>query len=494
MVFRIAIILIILLSPILSIGQADSTQKLYLAEQKVMGNAFSSFFYSDPSAVYSLVEKEFVFKIDSFRTKFNNLLNRYHEGLTKQFVTSQEEEIRYYFDRLILDFPENHKTHTGKKVILSPVTAERLKANLFDFNKPALLGNSDFREYVKAYIHHKTNSELTKPKWKKQDNQYLNVAWQLISTLFTDPVCRQFWKHDYLYNHIDNVGISNIEKFYRDFLADSRDSASISKIRAMYAEDSAGRQDHLIRMYKSIEGFKLNMHVFLPDDSLKTKRRPAILFFHGGSWSEGKPDWFFETCKAYARKGWVACAVEYRIVARHNTLPFDAVKDARSAIRWIRQNASEYSIDTNKIIASGNSAGGHLVLTTALADNWNERTDDLRYGAIPNIALVNAGVYDLTDRNTAWIRAAQKDEDIVKQISPLHLVKKIHTSFLIIHGTKDRNCPFPATEEFARKMKQVGNSIEFYPLEGAEHFIWYDPKYGSRVSAIRNDFLIKLGY
>jgi dipeptidyl aminopeptidase/acylaminoacyl peptidase len=108
--------------------------------------------------------------------------------------------------------------------------------------------------------------------------------------------------------------------------------------------------------------------------------------------------------------------------------------------------------------------------------------------------LVNAGVYDLTDRNTAWIRAAQKDEDIVKQISPLHLVKKIHTSFLIIHGTKDRNCPFPATEEFARKMKQVGNSIEFYPLEGAEHFIWYDPKYGSRVSAIRNDFLIKLGY
>jgi hypothetical protein len=43
-------------------------------------------------------------------------------------------------------------------------------------------------------------------------------------------------------------------------------------------------------------------------------------------------------------------------------------------------------------------------------------------------------------------------------------------------------------------MKQVDNSSEFYPLEEAGHFIWYGPKYASRVSAIINDFLIKLVY
>lgn len=126
----------------------------------------------------------------------------------------------------------------------------------------------------------------------------------------------------------------------------------------MYADDSAGRQGHLIRTYKSAGKFKLDMHIFLPDSILKNTPKPAIIFFHGGSWSEGKPDWFFESCKNYAKNGWVACAVEYRIVSRHNTSPFDAVKDARSAIRWLRQNASQYLIDTNRIIASGNSSGG----------------------------------------------------------------------------------------------------------------------------------------
>ena len=57
--------------------------------------------------------------------------------------------------------------------------------------------------------------------------------------------------------------------------------------------------------------------------------------------------------------------------------------------------ADTYNIDTNRIVASGNSAGGHLVLTTALANEINERTDNLNFSASPNLLLVNAGVYNL---------------------------------------------------------------------------------------------------
>jgi hypothetical protein len=66
----------------------------------------------------------------------------------------------------------------------------------------------------------------------------------------------------------------------------------------------------------------------------------------------------------------------------------------------------------------------------------------VRYGAIPNIVLVNDGVYDLTDGNTTWIRAAQKDQDIVKQISPLHLIKKMHTAFLLYTWYKRQKLSF----------------------------------------------------
>lgn len=488
---------IVLLIPILisaqQPGNADSIQQKYLSEQKKLGQAFSSFFYPDYAAVHSVPEPAFVTKIDSFRTAFDKHLDNYNKDLSPKFVASQKAEIKYYFDKIILDYPSNHKTYAGKSVALSLANNQRLRKNLNDFNKPELLANVDFREYVKAWIYHQTNEELKKSIWKGKDNQYLSVSWQLIHQLFTNQTCSDFWKNEYLYNHIENAGIKNIDKIYRDFLHTCKDTAYTNKIRSMYAEDSVGRTGHLVKTYKTVGGIKLDLHIFLPDSN-SINKRPAIVYFHGGSWSEGKPDWFFDACKNYAKKGWVAIAVEYRIVGRHNTLPFEAVKDARSAIRWVRQHANEYFIDTSKIIASGNSAGGHLVLATVLADKWNEKTDDLRYSASPNIALVNAGVYDLTDRSTAWISAGQKDKNIVRQISPNHLIRKTNTPFLIIHGTKDGSCPYPTVEAFVLQMKEAGNSIEFNPLEGAGHYIWYDPKYSGRVSGIRSEFLKKMGY
>ncbi len=472
----------------------DSTQRQYLSDQKRIGQSFSAYFYSDFPAIHSLREKLFVAKLDSFRNIFDNHLGRYSKDLDKEFVATQEAEIKYYFDKLILDYPANHKTYTGKNISVSASTRERLNKNLADFNKPELLGNGDFREYMKAYIHHKTSYKLKKDEWKDRDNQYLNAAWQIIPDLFTNTTCREFWKYDYLYHHIDNVGIKSIDNIYRSFLATCNDSSYTNKIRAMYSSESTGRQGHLISTYKSAGTFKLDMHIFLPDSVSKKASRPAIVFFHGGSWSEGKPDWFFESCRSYANKGWVACAVEYRIVVRHNTLPFEAVKDARSAIRWIRQNASQYLIDTNQVIVSGNSAGGHLALATALADQWNEKTDDLKYSATPNIVMVNAGVYDLTDRSTAWISADLADKNLVKEISPNHLVKKVVPHFLIVHGTNDRNCPYQTAETFVQKMKQAGNQIEFHPFEGAGHFIWDDQKFSTQVSAIRSDFLKRTTY
>jgi len=170
--------------------------------------------------------------------------------------------------------------------------------------------------------------------------------------------------------------------------------------------------------------------------------------------------------------------------------------DAKSAIRWLRQHADEYNIDVNKIVASGNSAGGHLVLATALVENWNEKTDDIKYSPVPNVLMVNSGVYDLTDDNS-WIRQGlrnrNQDENLVKEISPNYLIKKGLPPTLIIHGTNDRNVPFSTAREFVDKMKLEGNDIEFHSLEGAGHFIWWG-QYAQQVSVIRSKFLEKHGY
>jgi len=43
------------------------------------------------------------------------------------------------------------------------------------------------------------------------------------------------------------------------------------------------------------------------------------------------------------------------------------------------------------------------------------------------------------------------------------------------------------------KMRFEGNDIEFQPLEGAGHFIWWG-RYGKEVSKISSEFLEKHGY
>ena len=66
----------------------------------------------------------------------------------------------------------------------------------------------------------------------------------------------------------------------------------------------------------------------------------------------------------YLEMGWTVVNVEYRLA--NVSLAPAAVEDCRCALRWIIQNAEKYNFDTNQIVVTGHSAGGHLSLTTGM--------------------------------------------------------------------------------------------------------------------------------
>ncbi|HEY1056811.1 MAG TPA: alpha/beta hydrolase, partial [Emticicia sp.] len=419
--------------------------------------------------------------------------HKYQSKLAPDYVEGHRLEIKYYFDKILIDYPQTNEVFGKNSLAIASKIPERLKANLKDFNKPELLSNSDFVNYFKSFLSLQTYLELKKGAFKNQDNQHFQAQWKLIPKYVSNKKCLEYWQSDYLFNHIDNNGIKHIDAIYKNFIASCKDTAFVNKVTKAYKEDVAGKQGHIIKTYKTFGKHSLDIHLFEPENM--TSKRPAIVFFHGGSWSEGKPDWFFPTCQDYAKKGWVACAVEYRTFGRYGTLPFEAVMDAKSAIRWLRQNADAYNIDTTKILATGNSAGGHLALTTALVDNWNEKTDNLKFSAKPNALIINAGVYDLTDDLTAWIRKDLKDKNLTKEISPNNLVRKDFPPALIFHGTLDRNVPYFTARKFGEDMVTIGNNnLTFLPLTGAGHFIWFDQRQSDNMAKARGKFLEKLGY
>lgn len=474
----------------------DSIYKKYLSEQEKINQSFSEYFYGNYTKIYSLNENNFVIAIDSLQKIFTENLAKFDKenpGFDKSVLFNELKDIQYAFDKLLVDYPYFHERFTGEKKTINV----RLDNNLKDFNNPELLNIKSYVEYIKAFLYYHSKIELEKEAYKKLDNQQLNATLNLIPEYFSNQEVIDYLNFYYLNNHIDNFGIKNFENIYQNFTMSCKDTSYVNKIEALYVKDENGRKGHLIKTYKTVDNHNLEIHLFLPKNDDQQKKRPVIVFFHGGSWSEGKPDWSFSLCQGYANKGWVGVTVEYRLAYRHGTLPFESVMDAKSAIRWLRQHAEEFNIDVNKIVASGNSAGGHLVLSTALVENWNEKTDDLKYSPIPNVLMVNSGVYDLADDKTSWIRKGlrnrNQNENLVKEISPNYLIKNDLPPTLIIHGTNDRNVPFSSAKQFVDEMQLEGNNIEFNVLEGAGHFIWWG-RYGKQVSEIRSNFLENLGY
>ena len=88
--------------------------------------------------------------------------------------------------------------------------------------------------------------------------------------------------------------------------------------------------------------------------------RPTLIYIHGGGWVGGTKESSVLNVLPYMKHGMAVVNVEYRLAA--TSLAPAAVADCRCALRWVIANAEEHGFDTEKIVVTGHSAGGHLSL------------------------------------------------------------------------------------------------------------------------------------
>ncbi|SEB98075.1 Alpha/beta hydrolase family protein [Tenacibaculum sp. MAR_2009_124] len=489
------IILLLLLAIVHSCKKESSdyvlNDKAFLKEQFKLAKGVDEFLGKDFVKIYSLNQKEFTFKIDSLRRVYENHRKSNKEIISKKLYASEKLGIQSLFDWFILRYPSLHYNFTGEQLVLSIENQLRIDNSLSEFNKLSSIQNQDFQRYLRAYIELESNEILQKNEFLGLDNQKLRANWKLINNLFKNNTVKDYWRKEYLLKQIRDFGIENIESIYDEFVLSCENSEYLNEVKELYDNHKKGREQHLIEIYKLVDGHQLEMHLFLPEKPDIKKEKPLLVHFHGGSWDYGKPDWFFTTAQDYKKEGWVVAAVEYRLKGRHGTYPFEAVKDAKSALRWLRKNAQKYGFDADKIVVTGNSSGGHLAMTSVLNKDWNESNDDLSISPVPNVVIINGGVYDLTTRSNSWVSEKLDNKDEIKIISPNHLVAKTSTKFLLIHGENDRRCELEATQYFYDEMKKIGNDIELHVVKGANHFIWFGEN-SRQVDRVTNEFLNKL--
>src|SRR5437867_13166308 len=85
---------------------------------------------------------------------------------------------------------------------------------------------------------------------------------------------------------------------------------------------------------------------------------------HGGFWAAGTKEGSLTALMPWLEMGWNVVNVEYRL-ARVAVAPA-AVEDCLCALRYVAAQAKTYDIDVARIVVTGESAGGHLALTTGM--------------------------------------------------------------------------------------------------------------------------------
>lgn len=218
-------------------------------------------------------------------------------------------------------------------------------------------------------------------------------------------------------------------------------------------------------LYKQVDTIQLYMEIYSPEQEDADRQLPGMVLFFGGGWNKDNFDQFRAHAQYFSKRGIVCFLADYRVKNKHNTSPYEALKDAKSAMRFVRKNAWDFGVDPTKIIASGGSAGGHLAAATALIPFQNDISDDLSISPIPNALVLFNPVIDNGPGGYGYGRIG----DNYPLFSPLHNIRKGAPPTLFLLGTRDRLIPMETAEYYKVVMEKVGSRCELKLYEGKGH-------------------------
>ena len=225
---------------------------------------------------------------------------------------------------------------------------------------------------------------------------------------------------------------------------------------------------------------------------------PVIIAVHGGAFKSGDKTGELSYLNAALEAGYAVVSVNYRL-SSEAIFPA-AINDVKAAIRYIRANATQYSINPEKIALWGGSAGGNLVSLAGTTGGTNDlydtslgnadvsddvtavvdwfgpiyfsRMDDqfAALGSSPAMGATNSA----NSPESAYLGktiGTDEAEPLVKQASPETYITSDDPAFFIQHGTADGNIPITQSEEFSTALAKVlgDDNVTFEKIEGAGH-------------------------
>jgi len=242
-------------------------------------------------------------------------------------------------------------------------------------------------------------------------------------------------------------------------------------------------------IYKQSNGEPQKLEVYFPANwDPKTSKVPGVIFFHGGSWTGGNLKQFQNACQYLASRGLVAATANYRMIPKKDrpALPSGesykrtCITDAKSAIRWMKQHATELGIDPQRLIVGGGSAGGHVAVLATTNPGLDDPSDSKEFDTSVVACLLFNPAFQAADSEDSEVDAFQ------------HLQANTAPAILFF-GAGDNQFK-PSAEALLKQLKTLGNTgTELWIAEGQKHGFFNHQPWQDLTLAQADRFLVAHG-
>lgn len=193
---------------------------------------------------------------------------------------------------------------------------------------------------------------------------------------------------------------------------------------------------------------------------------PVVVFFYGGSWQDGKRQWYHWMGEALAQHGVVVAIPDYR---KYPQVRLDGfMTDAADAVAWVHAHAADYGGNPQVMFLMGHSAGAHIGALLATDKHWLVDVGMNPRQLAGFIGL--AGPYDfLPLTGAAFIGMFGATPQAQARSQPVNFVDGDEPPMLLLQGTTDEYVKPKNACSLARRLRKQGEPVTVHMYKGIGH-------------------------
>jgi acetyl esterase len=427
---------------------------------------------------------------EEFATSWDARRHDLGTKLSSQADSKEKLALQWQWASGLINYPFFHHRETGRAV--PDDWAPRMAAiKSINFDDPSALASKEYIGLIDAWLHDQ-GSLLIKQhaEFRSGDNRWLRVKFSLLKKYMRNNELKRFFLQRELATHIDDNGARNLSEQIADLRNAGGDAQQLEKFNAAFDEENIEPKDHIARVYKTVDGVDLRVHLFqanklnqdVPVQDVPVQDAPVLLWFHGGSLEQGHWSHCPVVCRTMQSLGFVSVQVEYRTSQRFDGTPLDALSDAIDALDWVISHAKELQFDPKKIMTAGFSSGA--TLATQLAVLYSNKV---------RAAVATSGCFD--PAVDSWYNSVVSPIRDPKKLSPLRMLDANSPPMILFHDQGDKMCSYIGAVEFrdAMKKNQIDTNLESFDA-GGHFFPFMAPASRERIKSGLSAFAKRLNW